>query len=1133
MAKKNFELEMKVLERDNGGIFPALKRSIVPNYSFLIISYGGTGSDALSVIKENLERNIEKEQREKYIRLLAIDTCIDTQFTSAPVENQDGTVTMQPVKRFEDSEFFWLNNAPALTAVKLYKTDSTMQQWINPELPKTIQADPTKLDGSGASSTRQLGRLLLYPQQTVSALQTKITTLVGQITHGTANNLKVLIVTGISGGTGSGIVIDASYLIRSFINTMPGNIASRTEYCGFLLLPPTGTSDDYVNVSKGNRNGIAALKEIDHFMTIANRGEEYRMNFAGREVVSTEKIFKSCYLVDGVFAGMAVANPRIKANEVVSDCILDMMTSQANTTSAGVVMQTVDAFMSDSSAYTMEMVSKTTEHQAPRNANYVYCAIGHGKTLIPIELLRAYVAKEVFDAVYGKLQKSSVQEKDVSDFVKEVWTKPFNAKEQRSRIMSAVNACFGDLNRGPFFVVNLLKDVADYAGQQYKVVEQRALEMSKGLKLDNYANIQKAALSLNKQYFNTYVMVLEEMKKYLADQHEIICKSELLEKYGGSTYTFTPIDFGSGEAAASAVRDYLDGLVNMPKIKGQIARELLKEMTERREEWTQLETPDSTTYPKFNAAVRIRRFWQEQMDKLISATLEDFLIKYYAGDPDAGYEEIMTDQGMMPTPASAQYLQQAANAIVDNMWGSAGIAKPLAETNNILPDESFNAHYFFLVPQSAPHLRMAIENVLADRGIKDVIVNESYANDCLSCYSQFTGMPAYIFSWVYRAEPNYEESLKAAAIGLHMSETKGGERWQNYPNLLVEGIWNRLSNPPYDNPRERDIGRQAREVFDQACELGLTLKKALAVSANVGYYTIYTLPQAMRPDELLFKDVDTEKPDTPAFEAADERLKQAVEKKAQQLFGLANWADSKTLDKTDMRTALETQPKVSFVARELSFVNSVLTPDPAQPVPVGWEEKLAAELLRTSPQYMFETRGTVLVLERLFELIQKAQSAKLHCRAFAHFLAAGLFSYNEEYMQWIYQNGLEEVVLLDMDYGVDAQQYAKYYFLYQSFDQNFGYVFAALKDNYDKMISGADRKEIIQKTKQMKENAMGYLEEVNKAITPDKTNPNQTEILTTQAFRKTAEELGYDVAAIKAFYLDLKNELQFVPYPGF
>lgn len=1140
--KKNLKECMKILDIEQGGIFPEIKRSVVPGTSCLIISYGGTGSDALEVIKRNLEKHVDEDERKKYVRLLAIDTSSETKTRQVQVVDEDGQTSVQHVDRFTDQEFFWLNNGPAKQAIGLYATDNSLKQWINPELPKAIAANPTWLDGKGASSTRQLGRVLLYPQESVIALQTKITTLVSEITNNNNNTLKVFIITGISGGTGSGIVVDASYLIRHFITPMPGGVGQRTDYCGFLLLPPTGLSNNPVDINKGNRNGVAALKEIDHFMTIAFRGEEYSVNFAGQRIVSKENIFKTCYLIDGVHTGFAVSNPREKANEVVSDCILDMLTSQPIDAASGVTTQNVDSFLSDAATFAKEMVSSNSEHLAPRNANYVYCALGHGKTLIPLDLMKAYVAKTVFDNIYTLYRRAGNVRPDAAKaFIDEVRIKPFNTQNQIARVRQAVDARFNNPACGPYYTINLLRDVAQLAAELHRQAGQRGFTLfgqSKEELMAMYACIRNEALRLNNEIFNVYTLVLDEMKRYLDDQHGIICDSEKLQRYSGSTYTFTPIDFGGADQKAQKVKQYLDGLVDPGKVKA-LARDLIQEMTQNRAEWTQLSLPGNQNTPganpKFDAGVRIRKFWEDKIGKIVSSTIEDYLLKYYANSPDARYEEYMTDQGPQPTENSVKYMTEAANAIVTQMWGGSGVATPLAQLQTgILPMHNFNGHNLFLVPKSAPHLRKFITKALGDNNIKNVEVRESFADDRLSCYSQYTGIPAFMFAWTLRAEPAYEAALQAANVGLHMSETKGGERWQDYPNLLVENIWDKLGNPPYFCQREHDIDASCTELFGRAQALGLTHKTALATLAAVGEYTMFTLPNEFCPNAETFKMIDTELAGTPARAQAEQKLAADVEAKAQQLFDMESWASVNTVPKDGLMTALE--GKVAFLPKKMNFVNTVMTPliDLAYPVvPAGWEEKLASELMRACPTYMFQVRGTVLVLERLFEKVSKAQRVKSRMQAFAHFLAADLFTYDPEYLQWTYVEGMREKTLLEMDFGVNEQKTAEYYFLFQKFLENADDITETLASDYEDKSTAEDKKERIQKLQALKTRAAEYAEQVAAALRPDKKNPDQTLILTTQAYRRAAENYGYDVDAIIAFYNQLLAALQLVPMPNF
>ena len=161
MPKKNLLHEMDVLALERGGIFPVLKRELVEGVSTLIVSYGGTGSDALEVIKHNLERYVEKGDLESRVRLLAIDTDLSTKTTKVVVRESSGQETVQNAARFTDKEFFWLDNGPGRQAVSLFHNDEAMRQWINPNLPDSIKANPTWLNGSGASSTQMSSLLTL------------------------------------------------------------------------------------------------------------------------------------------------------------------------------------------------------------------------------------------------------------------------------------------------------------------------------------------------------------------------------------------------------------------------------------------------------------------------------------------------------------------------------------------------------------------------------------------------------------------------------------------------------------------------------------------------------------------------------------------------------------------------------------------------------------------------------------------------------------------------------------------------------------------------------------------------------------------------------------------------------------
>ena len=137
----NLQQSLRMLDIEQGGIFPEMKRSIIEDNSFLIISYGGTGGDALEVIKENLKRHLDPVEMERCVRLLAIDTDASAQQEDVPTMDGNGQPIVTKVDRFTGREFFWLDNAPARQAVELYNSDRSMQSWINPKTVERSHAD--------------------------------------------------------------------------------------------------------------------------------------------------------------------------------------------------------------------------------------------------------------------------------------------------------------------------------------------------------------------------------------------------------------------------------------------------------------------------------------------------------------------------------------------------------------------------------------------------------------------------------------------------------------------------------------------------------------------------------------------------------------------------------------------------------------------------------------------------------------------------------------------------------------------------------------------------------------------------------------------------------------------------------
>ena len=1137
-AREKLTEKLQTLDKETGiGIFPDLARKVNDGTRFLIISYGGTGADVLNELKKGLKKDVVPEDYAKRIRLLAIDTDKTTRTYKETMTDDAGQKVVREVERFESKEFFYLDNEPALHAIK--HSLGSMQPWVNPKLVDTILGDKKFLDGNGASSTRQIGRILLSPQQTVTGLETKINQLVSELTDDNDNALKVLIISGISGGTGSGVVIDDSYLIRYFISKMSA-VKDRVQYCGFILLPPTGVSKNPVDIAKGNRNGYAALKEIDHFMTIGYRKEVYRQQFGTTSVVSANNIFDTCYLIDGQIKNVALSNPRERAKEVIRDCILDMITSLP-VDKATITTASVDSFMSDAIAYSMKMVGTQREEVAPRDANYVYCAVGHGKALIPLSLMKAFVAANVYKKVYGLFRYcDNVSPADIETFIEKTVPKGgASPQEIRARIEDAIRFYFTHVDQrarkgGPFFTINLFNGAVGRLTAKINELNQRGLVLDRQghqRKIDSYVFARNYIVNTRDQIFTVYVELMEQMRKYFDRESEILTDSHKYEDYAGTTYTFSPIDFTKSDDKTEIVRKYLDKLINGSRVD-KLASELVGDMIQKRDEWTQLVTPmGSGKEPKFDGANLIRSFWETRIGMIVDATVEDYLIKYYSGDESARYAE--DDKGN-PTPKADEALKLAAKEIVSRMLGGTGSsAVPLAALReDLIPADNFNGKSFILVPQAAPHLKDYIEqeikNIKKEKTTYQVLL--STANDRISCYAQYSGIPAFIFTWTLGAEKDYEQSLKSADPGLHMSETKGGKLWRNYPNLIPENIWSKMEFPAYTCLREKAIDDSTRDVFLRSVALGLGRIHALATTTDFGSYEMeYIDPKSgYGLDEGFFKSIDNEFEHSPVWEEAVSGLEKQTNEQAERLVDLTDWEKEEALAKEDVFKKLNELLPNAFASFGLDYTNTVLTAytDDITPKPQNWEEELGADLLRQSPEYTTLLRSTVLVLEKFYEKVTKIQSKKLALQHFADYLAYGFLQYDEKYLTWSYkdEDGVEKD-LLELNFGDTEQKTAEFYFLFERYMKHADAIDKALAGEVADYVSrdGKDKEERLELQKKLLEQRNALVAALEPKLTADKTAEDQSMILVSSQFRKKAETKGWNVDDIIALHRNLKT----------
>lgn len=380
---------------------------------FLFVGLGGKGSKTVASIKTEVYKKIkcpESKKQPENFEYLAIDTAKDDlehlcQGGFGQVGLSADPADSETCQLFDDSA------AERLEPEKRYLIPEYVTSWLNP----TINAE---LQGDGAGGIRQAGRYLLFGEDAFSRLKNiltqKLEKLNKQIKNTAKENLIVYVFAGVSGGTGSGTVIDIPYIIRQICKVRNWKV----KIYGYIFLPdtyPTDAEGDHLKY-----NAYAALKEIDTLMNIGNMDgaahfkATYTPSFS---VDSVERIFNSCVLVSGKKKeGGLVTDPDRFTRKVVVDNIVNLVVD--NITSNGFM---ANSFLDNSISEIQNAVVPLSN--VPKNAYYRYTVIGTGSILLPMEQILTYIARGTFEMLQEGWNKKA-QQKDVEGLLGKIHMLP-------------------------------------------------------------------------------------------------------------------------------------------------------------------------------------------------------------------------------------------------------------------------------------------------------------------------------------------------------------------------------------------------------------------------------------------------------------------------------------------------------------------------------------------------------------------------------------------------------------------------------------------------------------------------------------------------------------------------------------
>lgn len=406
--------KLKKLSRKRGGsIVDLLNKADVTTTPTLVMSIGGLGGETLNEVKKQLKKRVKPQVAgNERVLLAALDTCqVDIDSKKENLDNDNNN----EIGFLEDTEQIQIIENTTPQKVEFVKTaldqDVPQHQWIDRGLPRTIHIDRT-----GAGATRQVGRLGLSIGDNYNHVKNeiknklKVLSASGSLTALGAVTINVILVAGISGGTGSGNIIDTAYMLYLAAKEL-GGICLRVE--AILYTPDVQKNEPGINYYNLQRNFIAAMKEIDNYFKAEDTGEEYtfksdlfpdgKLHDNGVRIGDGMSIFQGITLVQGYNAAGAALDKKIPVETVANYIVHQLCDVKFQDIATGSFIPLFDALLSN------ELVADTGFHEnnlkLPKDNYYYYRAIGYHDVEFPIEEIMTVVANHVLVALHQQYQK--------------------------------------------------------------------------------------------------------------------------------------------------------------------------------------------------------------------------------------------------------------------------------------------------------------------------------------------------------------------------------------------------------------------------------------------------------------------------------------------------------------------------------------------------------------------------------------------------------------------------------------------------------------------------------------------------------------------------------------------------------
>jgi len=861
-----------------GGIISEKIRVDTIDNPMLVIGLGGTGIDALLRLKYQVNRRfklpqdpLSKKKKEKpnNIEFLAFET-----------NEYDRNKKYKGIGLDPNKEFVLLSNPEIGGLLQNRSTiEPYIKEWLSPELLIT--------DGiSGASGVRQAGRLLLFTKinQVVQTIERKIEA----VLEGTNKRLYVFILTGLSGGTGSGCYLDIAYITRGIMERKFGSTGvDKVSMLGYLFTPDVNLSKRGLSshtVEYIEKNGYAALKELDYWMNCDERNERFKMKYGSLlDVNSPMPPFNLCHLISGTnLEGKWLENAYDYCMNVTAENITNFMANEEKKSGEEFAIHD----------YISNIRTNIAQMPKPYAANYQYNIIGASMAEIPLEEMTTYIGYKLFEKM-NTMFDAGPDQTEVEQFLEKLRIDPDSVHQRFTERVPEPLSGFENSDRFSYnnviktSVINLDEELDREFLLKAKDQYRKCKKQLPGEIMEEFRrHIERIFLHPKKGpifasrliYSNDGFCLLKTLQAYvegLRDRLERLPKAITTEQeYAYSKLEDARSAFISKDRKKNA---YIEAKLNEFFARAEKAR--IEEMIEFYEDLYQLlnnqnnkiyevykeilETlktifeknadilvdgeevkrdHDATYYWHLvsvpDVAREIQRMFDSKDGELLVQQWAEMLLEkssYWVKETDIDVvgtvSEFLTDQfGELITKSMEDFLRlkYGDDLPIDKIIEDKIAARldrdalPVFHLANSNGQLHFPQWGFVSVPVKAPNIFNGIKNFERHSlSHSRFTIKESELKNRIFWLNTKNGIPLFAYSPLSLYETAYEKTiLEKEGVGRHLVQT-AKENWAYLPSPIPEKSW----GDTYENERVKQYNAGVRALFDQALGFGCIIEK--------------------------------------------------------------------------------------------------------------------------------------------------------------------------------------------------------------------------------------------------------------------------------------------------------------------